>query len=109
MSMLEDAKHIRKEHVNIFAGNIKAGLRQAYGIRKYTDRASHNDTRDYTYSNVESGNLNQIGAYRSADVSSNRNTNLKQMAGYNTPQFQEKPGNNILIHQAIDALKLLLS
>ena len=109
MTMLEDAKHIKKEHVNIFAGNIKVGLRKAYGIRKYNDRASHNDTRDYSYSNVASVNLKQNGAYRSADVNGNRNTKLKQMAGYNKPQLQEKPGNNILIHQAIEALKLLLS
>ena len=108
MSMFDDAKHIRKENVNVFAGNIKAGLRKAYGMPRYRSRSPRDDGRqhDNVYDSHPSYNKENVLRTRNSHLSSDSSTRLKLLAGYVDPQT--KGNNNVAIQKAIDALTLLI-
>ena len=110
MTRFVDAKYIKKEYVNIFAGNIKTGLRKAYGIPRYNDRETRNDVHEYGYNNATFTNRTRNDTNRPVEdeqANNSHNMRLKQLAGYND-QYEGTKNNKALICQALDALKLLI-
>ena len=67
-SIYEEGKHIRKEKINIYAGNIKASLRKAYGIIRNVHALGSGNGGNSVTNNM--GNTDNL------------RTRFQQMAGY---------------------------
>ena len=108
MSMFDDAKHIRKGNVNLFAGNIKAGLRKAYGMPRYRSRSPQDDGRQHenVYDSHPSYNKESVFGARNSHPHSDSSPRMKLFAGYVDPQ--SKGNNNVAIQKVIDAFTFFL-
>ena len=78
-SYFSDNKHIKKDNINILAGNIKHGLRRILGI-KY-ERSSNTDSRglspNYGQSTESIGNANSLSEKTSGNNSHENGTATK--------------------------------
>ena len=109
MSMFADAKHIKATCINIFAGNIKTGLRKAFGITR-KGRLNYKETNTSSYEYDSRVNQRETGF----NAIHKRSDRLKHLAGYHeystydSNNNDNKSSSKELIQKAIEALSTLL-
>ena len=114
MSMFSDAKHIKENDIKVYAGNIKTGLRKAFGITKksYLNRNSPDSyENNRNVSQRDTFTTNNRSRNEELNSTRNRNARFQQMAGYNSENEYDSNNNNgnkMLIHRAVEALSALL-
>ena len=94
-SHFHNTKHIKKRSVPLFSANIKAGLREAYGMAKTNFENNLNNGDKYSHPIYKHQPMNQTVPNKPI------NDRMKNIAGYDKPKDQ-------IINGIIDALKGLL-